>query len=157
MPSGIHTLMQDSHDDDSVFAHDIEEQVGADPVAAVPRTNLVRGSPSSGVLRDALSRGVELENVGFRLCRVPALLGEVPDLREVVTCGGREEQSAQRFLPATKESMSSTSSEVIRAGLRLLEDHESQMRALRSALVAGEESGAPEVLDIDSFVAGKKR
>ena len=31
------------------------------------------------------------------------------------------------------------------------------MRALRSALVAGEESGAPEVLDIDSFVAGKKR
>lgn len=50
-----------------------------------------------------------------------------------------------------------TYSEVIRAGLRLLEDHESQMRALRSALVAGEESGAPEVLDIDSFVAGKKR
>lgn len=50
-----------------------------------------------------------------------------------------------------------TSSEVIRAGLRLLEDHEAQMRALRSALGAGEESGTPDALDIDSFIAGKQR
>lgn len=50
-----------------------------------------------------------------------------------------------------------TASEVIRAGLRLLEDHEAQMRALRSALVAGEESGEPEPLDIDDFIAGKRR
>ena len=49
-----------------------------------------------------------------------------------------------------------TSSEVIRAGLRLLEDQEVQMRALRAALDAGEKSGPAEPLDIDAFIAGKR-
>ena len=50
-----------------------------------------------------------------------------------------------------------TSSEVIRAGLRLLEEQEVQMRALRAALAAGEESGPAEPLDIDAFLADKRR
>jgi len=49
-----------------------------------------------------------------------------------------------------------SASEVVRAGLRLLEDQEAQMAALRAALVAGEESGAPEPFDFDAFIAAKK-
>lgn len=50
-----------------------------------------------------------------------------------------------------------SSSEVVRAGLRLLEDHEAQLAGLRAALVAGEGSGAPEPFDFDAFVASKKQ
>jgi len=49
-----------------------------------------------------------------------------------------------------------TASEVVRAGLRLLEDQETQMSALRSALIAGEESGDAESFDFEAFVAAKK-
>lgn len=49
-----------------------------------------------------------------------------------------------------------SASEVVRAGLRLLEDHEAQMAALRNALVVGERSGEPEEFDFDAFIAAKK-
>lgn len=49
-----------------------------------------------------------------------------------------------------------SASEVVRAGLRLLEDQETQMAALRSALIEGEESGEPEAFDFDAFIAAKK-
>ncbi|GHD06413.1 type II toxin-antitoxin system ParD family antitoxin [Zhihengliuella salsuginis] len=49
-----------------------------------------------------------------------------------------------------------SASEVVRAGLRLLEDQETQMAALRSALVAGEQSGDPEEFNFDAFIASKK-
>lgn len=47
-------------------------------------------------------------------------------------------------------------SEVVRAGLRLLEDQELHLAALRSALVEGEESGAPEGFDFDEFLAARR-
>lgn len=50
-----------------------------------------------------------------------------------------------------------SASEVVRAGLRLLEDQEAQMAALRAALVSGEASGAAEPFDFDAFLASKKR
>lgn len=50
-----------------------------------------------------------------------------------------------------------SASEVVRAGLRLLEDQEAQMTALRASLVSGEESGAAEPFDFDAFLASKKR
>ena len=45
-----------------------------------------------------------------------------------------------------------SASDVVRAGLRLLEEHEARVRALQSALIAGEESGPPEPFDNKAFL-----
>lgn len=49
-----------------------------------------------------------------------------------------------------------TASEVVRAAPRLPEGHKSKMHDLRSALVAGEESGEPGLVGVDDFVAGNR-
>ena len=48
-----------------------------------------------------------------------------------------------------------SASEVIRAGLRLLEDQETEMSALREALASGEASGQAQSFDFDAFIAAK--
>jgi antitoxin ParD1/3/4 len=45
---------------------------------------------------------------------------------------------------------------VVRAGLRLLEDEETKMAALRSALIKGEQSGDPQPFGVDEFIASSK-
>ena len=45
-----------------------------------------------------------------------------------------------------------SASDVVRAGLRLLEEHEAKVKALQEALIAGEESGRPQPFDNRAFL-----
>jgi len=47
-------------------------------------------------------------------------------------------------------------SEVVRAGLRLLEEHEAKHRALQAAIRDGLGSGPPQAVDLNAFIQRKK-
>ena len=49
-----------------------------------------------------------------------------------------------------------SASDVVRAGLRLLEEHEAKVKALQDALIAGEQSGQPRPFDFEAFKARKR-
>ncbi|HEY0107610.1 MAG TPA: type II toxin-antitoxin system ParD family antitoxin [Rhizomicrobium sp.] len=48
-----------------------------------------------------------------------------------------------------------SASDVVRAGLRRLEEDEAKLEALRAALIAGENSGPPQPFDFDAFLKRK--
>jgi antitoxin ParD1/3/4 len=47
--------------------------------------------------------------------------------------------------------------DVVQAGLRLLEEQESKLDALRAALTEGEQSGPGEPFDFDAFIKEKRQ
>jgi len=49
-----------------------------------------------------------------------------------------------------------SASDVVRAGLRLLEEHEAKVRALQDSLIVGEQSGELRPFDFDAFKARKR-
>ena len=54
------------------------------------------------------------------------------------------------------EGRYSSASEVLRAGLRLLEEQEAKLAALRAALVEGEQSGISSPFDFEDYIARKR-
>jgi antitoxin ParD1/3/4 len=50
-----------------------------------------------------------------------------------------------------------SATDVVRAGLRLLEDYEAKLEALRAAIAEGEASGPARPFDVEAFLARKRK
>jgi antitoxin ParD1/3/4 len=49
-----------------------------------------------------------------------------------------------------------SASDVVQAGLRLLEEYEMKVEALREALIEGEQSGSAGPFDVEAFIERKR-
>ena len=67
----------------------------------------------------------------------------------------------EHFVEFVSEQVTSgryaTTSDVVRSGLRLLEEREAKLAALRQALISGEQSGQAKPFDFNSFVTSQKK
>ena len=56
-----------------------------------------------------------------------------------------------------KEGRYDNASDVMRAALRLLEEREARIAALRAALIEGEDSGPSKPFDFEAFISRKRK
>jgi antitoxin ParD1/3/4 len=67
------------------------------------------------------------------------------------------EHFTQFIASSVREGRYSSASDVVRAGLRLLEEHEARVKIIRHAVEEGEKSGYPyEAFDFDAFLGRMK-
>lgn len=67
-------------------------------------------------------------------------------------------QHWQKFIKnLLKKGRYGSTSEIIRDSLRLLEEREAKLEALRAALIEGEKSGSPRPYDHEKFIEKMKR
>lgn len=71
-----------------------------------------------------------------------------------VTLGPRYEEFIAQMVASGRYA---TSSEVIRAGLRMIEDYEQRLEVLRREIQKGEGSGLAEDFDFNEFIEKLKR
>ena len=71
-----------------------------------------------------------------------------------MSVGERRESFISRVVQDTRYG---SASEVVRAGLRLLEEHDTRLAALRAALDEGEASGYDEEFDFDAFIESETK
>jgi antitoxin ParD1/3/4 len=66
------------------------------------------------------------------------------------------EENAEFVAARIEEGLYHSATEVVTAGLRLLQDEETKKEALRSALVSGEQSGNATSFDIEKFISSRQ-
>jgi antitoxin ParD1/3/4 len=71
-----------------------------------------------------------------------------------VTLGDRSAAFIERQIA---EGHYRSESDVVQAGLTLLEERETKLQALRHALIEGEQSGSSEGFDVEEFLDDLKR
>lgn len=81
LPRWVHTLVKDADDVDAVGCLDEEQQVAPEAVATVALSDFIAASAPFRVRRDSFDRCADLGDVLLSLAGIPALFGEVPDLR----------------------------------------------------------------------------
>jgi antitoxin ParD1/3/4 len=70
-----------------------------------------------------------------------------------VSIGDRWEKYVEQTVKAGRYG---SASELVREGLRLVEERETKLDALRAALIDGENSGPSTTFDFDGFLARKR-
>jgi antitoxin ParD1/3/4 len=66
------------------------------------------------------------------------------------------EHFSQFIEEQVREGRYSSASDVVRAALRLLEEQEMKLAALRAALIEGEQSGPSTPFDFEAFIERKR-
>jgi antitoxin ParD1/3/4 len=125
--------------------------VGVRPAAApLPRRGT--GAPPAGSLSLFATSGV---------CHDAVTRPGIP-IVGIIVCVGKNTSFSldEHFSDFIETEVASgryrSASDVVRTALRLLEDRETRLEALRQALVTGENSGTATPFDFDEFVSRKR-
>lgn len=102
-------MMQNPDDVDAAGAFDVERRVAANAIPPIADADLVAGAPATRIVGDTFNRRPDLCHICLCLADVPALLGGVPDRREVALRGWGETVVAHDFFAAMKASKSNSS------------------------------------------------